>query len=744
LGASIALFGVAGALALGGAALEDDVELHWLFNLRGSMRPPDEVVVVAVDRAATRVPGLAADSRTASPRRAHAGAVQSLRAAGAAVVAFDLQFDPVPDDAAADKDFADAIRKAGNVVLVETIRRETQSIPAAAGHAGGSIIIDTPVPPADVLRNAARGYGAFQLPRTSRVDAYWAFPSRADNRVSLPVLAFHVFSLGAYEDVERAWRRTDAAGAVGPLPDAATLAAQPTSEAIARLRDAIAADADHVARALETLDGMPASELPPSRKRIARALLSLYSGAPIRYLNYYGAPRTVRTLSYDALPDPSTGARADDSLRGKAVFVGFSGGTTAEQDRVRDDYVTVFADPSGVQLSGVEIAATAFANILDVNDVRRPSAGARLAVVVLWGLALGFVARILRPAWSLPAVLLASGMYLAFATWMFTSDALALPLLLPIGVQALLALIAGMLLSYREARREREAIKRTFGYFLPRAVVDELAKGIGPLRQDNQLVHGIVLATDVEGYSAIAEAVEPRELARLMDRYFAELFVPVKEHGGIVLDVAGDGMLAIWASSADDVGFRRHACAALLDIAERVDRFNSAGADNPVLRTRLALHCGQLLLGSFGAVEHFEYRAVGDIVNTTSRIDGLNKFLGTWRLASDATLQGLDDFVTRPLGTFVLAGKSRPLAVSELLGRRGRVDARVEALRRRFAVALAAYAAGDWHSATEGFRGVLEDFPGDGPSSFYLQRCAVFGQQTPAADWDPIVRLDAK
>jgi adenylate cyclase len=252
------------------------------------------------------------------------------------------------------------------------------------------------------------------------------------------------------------------------------------------------------------------------------------------------------------------------------------------------------------------------------------------------------------------------------------------------------------------------------------------------------------VATDVEGYSAIAEDMNPRELARLMDDYFAELFVPVKERGGIVLDVAGDGMLAIWTSSADEPGFRRAACHALLDMTVRVDRFNARRTDGRRLRTRTALHCGQLMLGSFGAVEHFEYRAVGDIVNTASRIDGLNKFLGTSRLVSDIALHGLDEFVARPVGSFVLAGKSRPLAVSELLGRRGEVDPHVERLARRFTEALAAYAARDWLEAAERFRAVLDDFAGDGPAAFYLSRCANLIEQAPGVDWNATVRLDAK
>ena len=119
LGATIALLGVVGTLALGSEAIEDDVELYCLFNLRGPWTPPDDVVVVAVDPATTEGQRLAVGATAPSRRRAHAAALDRLSAAGATVVAFDLQFDPVLDDPASDEAFAQSIRQARNVVQHE-------------------------------------------------------------------------------------------------------------------------------------------------------------------------------------------------------------------------------------------------------------------------------------------------------------------------------------------------------------------------------------------------------------------------------------------------------------------------------------------------------------------------------------------------------------------------------------------------------------------------------------------------
>ncbi len=87
-------------------------------------------------------------------------------------------------------------------------------------------------------------------------------------------------------------------------------------------------------------------------------------------------------------------------------------------------------------------------------------------------------------------------------------------------------------------------------------------------------------------------------------------------------------MLAVWATTEPDLSLRSRACLAALDIASAVDRFNAASG-RLALPTRIGLHSGQLLLGSVGAMDHYEYRAVGDIVNTATRLEGLNKHLGT-------------------------------------------------------------------------------------------------------------------
>ena len=405
------------------------------------------------------------------------------------------------------------------------------------------------------------------------------------------------------------------------------------------------------------------------------------SSAGTQFLNFYGPPRTVETVSYS---DALRAARANDSsvavgdtrFKGKAVFIGYAAATAGGQDRLRDDYRTVFSQANGLDLSGVEIAATAFANLVDKRALRPLGIAQQLCIVVAWGLVLGVVCRRVRPVFAAVIVAALAAGYAAVAQHSFAEAALWLPLMTPVALQAPAALFAGVWLNFRDTKREREAIKHAFGFFLPRSVVDQLARNLGPLPDANRVVFGACLATDVEKYTTLAETTEPARLGELMNDYYAELFVPVERSSGVIADVVGDSMMAVWVRSAKGPDVRRSACLAALEIAAAVERFNAAGSGRPALPTRFGLTSGEMLFGTVGASGHYEYRAVGDIVNTASRIQGLNKVLGTRLLASEETVRGLDDIVARPLGSFLLVGKAKPVSIVELLGLRDALDQR--------------------------------------------------------------------
>ena len=204
-------------------------------------------------------------------------------------------------------------------------------------------------------------------------------------------------------------------------------------------------------------------------------------------------------------------------------------------------------------------------------------------------------------------------------------------------------------------------------------------------------------------------------------------------------------MLAIWAVAQPDAVLRKQACLAALDIASAARRFMQSASPWQI-PTRIGVHAGAMLLGNVGALNHYEYRAVGDIVNTASRIEGLNKYLDTRILVSEEVLYQLSGFLTRELGTFLFVGKSQPLVIHELLCRLEEATEQQRRLCALFAEALGAYRRQAWEEAIEKFYDMLthDGDKADGPALFYVKLCEQYREHPPVEAWNGVVRLVKK
>lgn len=696
LGVAVALAGVLATLISPWFDLEQNFGLPWLFAYRGPVAAPQDVAIVAIDEESAAMLGVA-QSPHDWPRSLHGELVRYLSQAGVRVIAFDITFDTPSPRPEQDRAFADAIATAGNVLVSEAVRKDTLALDDPAGKRVASVVIERIAPPIPIIDNALLGRAPFVVPKAARVDFYWTLRAGAADAPTLPVLAL------------RAW----------------------------------ASDANPAAAVADA----------SQRERVAQLLARIESGADFAYLNLYGPPRSVRTVPYAqvlqaaraASDAGSEGAALAESLRGKAVFVGFSANSPAGQERLRDDHRTVFSQDDGMNISGVELAATAFANLLQDRALQRLPMHSQLAVVAAWGLLLGLVCGMLRPS---IAAALAAGLVALWTWWVFarfSRDAQWWPFVVVAAIEFPLAVFAGVWMHYRATARDREAMRQAVGYYLPKSVVKQLAGRGGSMTQGNRVVYGSCLATDVNQYTKLAEGMDPARLGRLLNEYFAELFVPVERSGGIVVDVVGDAMVALWTAAAPDAAVRRSACAAALQIAAGVDRFNrDAAPQRPVFDTRFGLHCGEAMIGNVGASGHYEYRAVGDLVNTASRLEGLNKLLGTRLLASAAMLEGVEGLQTRALGRFRLAGKTLDVEVVELLGTAADCADDDRQRYARFEAALSSYLAGDWGAATAAFGAIVARWPGDGPSRFYRDRCESLLANPPGADWQAAVTVATK
>lgn len=726
-----------------GLGLEERIGLALYYKLRGTREAPPEVIIVTMDRASAERLKIPSDPDK-WPHSLHASLTTRLSKKEASVIAFDMIFDEVrntDDDAL----FAEALEKAQNVVLFERLRRETAHIPGKKGEAGFGYHKEELVPPIEPLASAALSLAPFPIPKVPvRVSQYWPFKSGAGDRPTLPVVVFQIFALELYDDLIRLLEQLNMPD-VEKLPrdKEAIIKDKGVEELVGSLRDQFGSNPLLAEKILEVLQDTSTGGPEARKRQVLTSLIEMYRSPESRYLNFYGPSGTITTVPYyKVLQDEEKSAVISKKVdfKGKAVFVGLSERMRPEQ---KDGFHTVFSQPSGIDLSGVEIAATAFANILEDMHVEPLSYPGHIALMISWGMIMGLFCRFFPTIIAAGSAIGFGIIYLLGTQYQFDQNGMWYPLVIPLFFQLPLAFFGIVLWKYHETQSERQNIRRALQFYLPNRMVDELAKDIANIRKGNQIVYGVCLYVDAKDYTAVVETMEPEELEPFMEKYYEALFQPVEQHGGVVIDVAGDSMLAVWTTSQTDGVFKGKACSAALEIDKKVQQFiQSSGTIG--LSIRIGLHSGYFFLGTVGAVDHYEYKAVGDIVNTTQRMESLNKYLGTRILASEEVLNQCHEFLTREVGKFRFKGKSKPILAHELMGRISESTDEQRGLCEAFSKALSAYGRQSWDDAIKMLKRSLVMYGKDGPSKYYLKRCLKHKNNPPGEEWGGVICLGKK
>ncbi len=701
--------------------LESAVGLRILYGLRGVREPPREVVIVLIDQTTLDEPDFP-DRLGEWSRALHARLLRRLEAARPGVVGFDFHFNKARD-ARGDREFAQAIKDAGNVVLIEYL------IPARSHpliSPGIEITERRSWLPIRLLADAAAMVVPFLLPDGRDLDQLLLRDPAGENSPTFPLAALLVYSkahLGTLAALVR-----ELSGQPAEVSRLATLVEQLYTRFARDPKLADALNDELASRASFDQEG----------RAVLLALIGAVRTLDPHHIDYYGPPGTVTIIPYqcilrggcDAFP-----AGRFSTLQGKAVFVGFS---DLRHGSVMDRFPTVYGN-----FSGVEIAATTFANLLERRSLRPLPMLWHLCIVVLWAMLLARLATIASTGFAMCGILALSAAYSSAAYLAFAHSGLWLPLAVPIAIQTPLAAAITLLCGYLEERRERERNEHELARLedglrvhLPRQVVERIMRTTSEILPSGQIMYGVCIHSDAGQFTLLSETMKAVPLRTLLNAYYEPLFDAVKKQEGWVSDVIGDAMLAVWPTAAPEPKAKRAACDAALEIMRAL-----APANPQCLPTRVGIHCGELVLGNVGARGRFEYRAVGEVVNKTERIERANKRLGTRILASYDVTSGIEGLLTREIGSFYLPGTSRAVVLCEIVDPEISTLGSTEHKHRYFNAALTAFKLQDFDQARQIFETLLKEFGDDGPARFYLDLCRQFETVPPQPPWTGCVRL---
>ncbi|MBI4515334.1 MAG: AAA family ATPase [Deltaproteobacteria bacterium] len=206
---------------------------------------------------------------------------------------------------------------------------------------------------------------------------------------------------------------------------------------------------------------------------------------------------------------------------------------------------------------------------------------------------------------------------------------------------------------------------------LAQGVPEELAQKIrantAAIAGERKLV--TVLFCDLVGSTAIAERMDPEEYHDLLEQYLALAFGEIYRFDGIVNQLAGDGMMALFGAPIAHEDAPQRAVRAALAIQHALANFNATrqSAAGCELRARIGINTGPVVVGTVGNDLKMDYTAIGDTTNLAARLQALAAPGAI--LVSAATHRRVRGFFqSRPAGTFEVKGKREPVAAHEVIG----------------------------------------------------------------------------
>jgi adenylate cyclase len=472
--------------------------------------------------------------------------------------------------------------------------------------------------------------------------------------------------------------------------------------------------------------------------RFGQALLLHPDGRGQVMINYQGP---ASTFTHYSIVDVLQKKFAPDAFLGKIVLVG------ATATGIGDLRATPYG---GTTYPGVEIHANVIDNILNQRFLKYGfrQALADVLLIIFFGIPLGIWMALVSPRWMWFGVSLLLPM-IAVNFWAFLHG-WWLNLLVPaltLSTNVLLVSLYRSLFEEKEKRRVRTA----FGQYLSPEVIRRLL--VNPRLVDPKKTDITVMFSDIRGFTTISEKLDAQDLALFLNQYLSDMTGLVFEHQGTLDKYIGDAVMAFWGAPFEEPGHAVRGCHTALKMMGRVREMQKTweAEGQPRLDIGIGLNTGVASVGNMGSALRYGYTALGDTVNLSSRLEGLNKDYGTHILVNETTFAAAKDegFVFRELDLIRVKGKLQPVTIYELIGRAGEnsVYGTPDEVRARLNLFLQAhelYRKRRWEESQQTFQLILDKWPDDGPSRTYWKRCQDYLFDEPPSGWDGVFTMTHK
>ncbi len=326
-------------------------------------------------------------------------------------------------------------------------------------------------------------------------------------------------------------------------------------------------------------------------------------------------------------------------------------------------------------IPGVEMHAQLVEQVITGDFIRHPDwidAATALFLCTMW-LLLVLMTKRTRPVWLGIIALEVIGFTLGVSWFAFTEYKLFFDPLFP-SMPLALMFIVNIFSRFLKTEKERRWIKKAFSSYISPNLVNHLMAHPEKLQLGGKMQECSFVMTDLANFTTFMENAEPVQVSQVLNTYIDEILKISFRHEGTLDRIIGDAVALIFSAPVEQEDHADRAVACALEIHRFSENFSREQKKNgiPLGHTRIGVHSGQVLVGNFGGSSIFDYRALGDPINTCARLEAVNKHLGTRICVSQNIRERCRNFSGRPVGTLILKGKTKgidayePLSEAEL------------------------------------------------------------------------------
>lgn len=453
------------------------------------------------------------------------------------------------------------------------------------------------------------------------------------------------------------------------------------------------------------------------------------------YLNFFGPPNAYRYFSF---VDVLNGNVKPEEIKGKIILVG------EDASSLYDEKFVPISE--GKPMPGVEIHANFIQTILDSKFLIPQTDWQEFITIFLTVLISAYLFIFLRPLLATLSFFLI--FFLIILIWAQVAPSLGrIVNIFYIIFSAIFTYITIFIYRYMTVEKARRKIEKAFSMYVSSEIVEQIKTHPEMLHLGGEKRVMTTLFSDIAGFTSISESMAPEALVPFLNEYFAAMTKILFKYRGTLDKYEGDAIMAFWNAPLLQAEHARLACHTALKMQMHLKTLSLKWKKEgkPQLKIRIGINTGEMIVGNVGSEERFDYTVMGDAVNLSSRLEGVNKYYGTSILVAESTYQAVQKhFEMRQLDLLKVKGKSNAVKIYELICSKGELESDMQKLIPHYNAGLDAYYHCKFNYALIHFEKAQEIIPTDQPTQIYINRCQIFQKNPPDSAWDGSYQMETK